>query len=138
MFQILLAEDNPGDVRLFIEALNSFGLSYQLAVAEDGQKAIAMVKGAAEGSQTRPDVIVLDVNLPRRNGDDVLRQIRAEPALRGLPVIMLTSSESPADYSVAKGLGADLYLRKPSNLEELLEIARIIEGVLTRAPGAKG
>ncbi len=131
----MLAEDNPGDVRLFREALNSRNLTFEIAVAPDGQKAIAMVKSASAGD-THLDLIVLDVNLPRHTGDEVLRSIRADPALSKVPVIVLTSSSSPVDQATATWLGADLYIRKPSDLEELLEIAKVIEGVLkrTRAP----
>jgi chemotaxis family two-component system response regulator Rcp1 len=129
-FRILLAEDNPGDVRLFREALDSLALTFELIVAEDGQKAIAMLKNT-EGPQAL-DLIVLDVNLPRHKGDEVLRQVRAEPSLASIPVIVMTSSEAPADKAAATWLGADLYIRKPSDLEELLEVAKVIEKVLMR------
>jgi chemotaxis family two-component system response regulator Rcp1 len=129
-FRILLAEDNPGDVRLFREALDSLALSFELIVAEDGEKAIALVKNTS-GSQAL-DLIVLDVNLPRHKGDEVLRQVRAEPTLGNIPVIVMTSSEAPADKATATWLGADLYIRKPSDLEELLEVAKVIEKILKR------
>lgn len=134
-FQILLAEDNPGDVRLFREALKTCNLVYDLAVAEDGQKAIAWVKNACQ-TGNRPDLIVLDINLPRHKGDEVLRQVRAEPAVRDVPVIVMTSSASPTDQTTASLLGADIYLQKPSDLEELLEVAKVIEGVLRRSKPA--
>jgi CheY-like chemotaxis protein len=130
-FKILLAEDNPGDVRLFCEALDSRALPFELTVAEDGEKAIAIVKNASAGG-TQLDLIVLDVNLPRHKGDEVLRQVRAEPSLRSVPVIVLTSSAAPADRATATWLGADLYVRKPSDLEELLEMAKVIEEMLKR------
>jgi chemotaxis family two-component system response regulator Rcp1 len=130
----LLAEDNPGDVRLFREALDSLALSFELIVAEDGEKAIALVKnksGDTSGNRAL-DLIVLDVNLPRHKGDEVLRQVRAEPALGNIPVIVMTSSDAPADKAAAAWLGADLYIRKPSDLEELLEVAKVIEKMLRR------
>jgi two-component system, chemotaxis family, response regulator Rcp1 len=130
IFRILLAEDNPGDVRLFREALDSLTLSFELIVAEDGEKAIALVKNKSGAPPL--DLIVLDVNLPRHKGDEVLRQVRAEPALGNIPVIVMTSSEAPADKATATWLGADLYIRKPSDLEELLEVAKVIEKVLKR------
>ena len=133
-FRILLAEDNPGDVRLFREALHSIALSFELIVAEDGEKAIALVKntsGDTSGNQAL-DLIVLDVTLPRHKGDEVLRQIRGKPALGNIPVIVMTSSEAPADKATATWLGADLYIRKPSDLEELLEVAKVIEKILKR------
>src|SRR5215471_215545 len=102
-----------------------------MAVAEDGQKAIAMVKSAPV-VENPPDLIVLDVNLPRHKGDEVLRHVRAEPALSGVPVIVLTSSSSPADQAAANGLGADLYIQKPSDLDELMQIAELIEDLLVK------
>ena len=136
-FKILLAEDNPGDVRLFREALSSRDLTFDLIVADDGQKALAIVKQACEGVTTL-DLIVLDVNLPRHKGDEVLRQIRAEPALSDVPVIVLTSSSAPADRAAATWLGADLFIRKPSDLEELLEVAKIVEDILKRNAASRG
>ena len=130
-FKILLAEDNPGDVRLFCEALDSRALRFELTVADDGEKAIAIVNNVST-DRVELDLIVLDVNLPRHKGDEVLRHVRAEPSLRRVPVIVLTSSAAPADQATPTWLGADLYIRKPSDLEELLEIAKVIENVLKR------
>jgi len=140
VFEILLAEDNPGDVLLFREALNSRQLSCNVVVAPDGQKAIALLGGPAEPSEPspepawRPHLIVLDVNLPKHNGDAVLRHVRRQPWLKGVPVIMLTSSASPVDRAEAISLGANLYLQKSSDLDELLEVGKIVEAVLSRRP----
>ena len=134
MFEILLAEDNPGDVLLFREALNSRGLPCKVVVAADGQKAMDLL--ANETASTpgwRPDLIVLDVNLPKYNGDSVLRHVRGQSWLKGVPVIMLTSSPSPGDRAAAIDLGANLYLQKSSDLDELLEVGRIVEAILERA-----
>jgi CheY-like chemotaxis protein len=133
VFQILLAEDNPGDVLLFREALNSRGLPCNLVVAPDGQKAIALLADEP-GSTWRPDLIVLDVNLPKHNGDVVLRHVRHQVWLKGVPVIMLTSSSSPADRATAMDLGATLYLQKSSDLNELLDVGRTVEAVLASTP----
>jgi CheY-like chemotaxis protein len=149
VFEILLAEDNPGDVLLFREALNSCQLPCHLVVAADGQKAIALLgseetleneekpgdeAGGAASRETnwRPHLIVLDVNLPKHNGDAVLRHVRRQPWLKGVPVIMLTSSASPADRAAAIDLGASLYLQKSSDLDELLEVGKIVQAVLAR------
>ena len=129
MFRILLAEDNPGDVLLFREALKTCTFQFELVVAENGQKAMEMVKNHVAAGPGL-DLAVLDVNLPKYNGDEVLRQIRLDPAICGLPVIMLTSSSWPADQKKAEELGATLFLQKPSTLDQLLEIAKIIEEVL--------
>jgi len=129
MFRILLAEDNPGDVLLFREALKSRDFKCELMVAADGQQAIAMVRDVASGGP-RPHLIVLDVNLPKQNGDAVLRQIRLEPMLAGIPVVVLTSSSSPLDRATANGLGASMYLEKPSDLEGLYRLGQVLEQVL--------
>lgn len=135
MFEILLAEDNPGDVLLFREALNSRQLPCNVVVAPDGQKAMTLLGDAAAGPpEWRPHLIVLDVNLPKHNGDTVLRHVRRQPWLEGVPVIMLTSSASPADRAAAIDLGANLYLQKSSDLDELLEVGKIVEAVLAQLP----
>jgi len=134
VFEILLAEDNPGDVLLFREALSSRDLPCNLVVAGDGQKAIALLGSEGGGAPVwRPHLIVLDVNLPKHNGDAVLRHVRGQPWLKGVPVIMLTSSASPADRAEAIELGANLYLQKSSDLDELLEVGKIVEAVLARS-----
>jgi len=157
VFEILLAEDNPGDVSLFREALNSCRLPCHVVVATDGQKAIALLgneenpgsegqPGGEEDSRQenrarppawRPHLIVLDVNLPKHNGDAVLRHVRRQPWLSGVPVIMLTSSASPGDRAAAIDLGATLYLQKSSDLDELLEVGKIVEAVLARGRSAE-
>lgn len=131
VFEILLAEDNPGDVLLFREALASCELVCNLVVAGDGQKAITLLGEETSGTPAwRPHLIVLDVNLPRYNGDAVLRHVRRQPWLKDVPVVMLTSSPSPADRAAAIELGANLYLEKSSDLDELLAIGNIIKSVL--------
>ena len=129
MFEILLAEDNPGDVLLFQEALNSCQLPCNVVVAADGQRAMALL---GDEALWRPHLIVLDVNLPKYNGDAVLRHVRRQPSLKGVPVIMLTSSASPADRAAAIELGANLYLQKSSDLDELLEVGKIVKAMLHR------
>lgn len=136
MYEILLAEDNRGDVLLFREALSSRDLPCNIVVAGDGQKAISLLgeetNQPPENTNWRPDLVVLDVNLPKHNGDAVLRHIRNQPRLKDVPVIMLTSSASPADRASATELGASLYLQKSSDLDELLEVGRIVEAILRR------
>jgi len=135
VFEILLAEDNPGDVLLFREALNNCALPCNVVVAADGQKAIALLGGEASTTPPwRPHLIVLDVNLPKYNGDAVLRHVRRQPWLQGVPIIMLTSSASPADRASAVELGANLYLQKSSDLDELLQVGKVVEAVLARIP----
>ena len=132
-----MAEDNPGDVLLFREALKSRDLPCNVVVAADGQKAIHLLSTSPKSdsnSAWRPHLIVLDVNLPKHNGDAVLRHIRGQPWLEGVPVIMLTSSASPDDRAKALDLGASLYLQKSSDLDELLEVGRVVERYLVANP----
>jgi two-component system, chemotaxis family, response regulator Rcp1 len=134
VFEILLAEDNPGDVLLFREALTTCELAFNLVVAPDGQKAIALLGDETRGiPDWRPHLIVLDVNLPKYNGDAVLRHVRRQPWLKDIPVVMLTSSPSPADRAAAMDLGASLYLQKSSDLDELLKIGNVVKSVLSGA-----
>jgi CheY-like chemotaxis protein len=130
LFRILLAEDNPGDVLLFREAVKSRQLPCEIVVAEDGHKAIAILNAVSAADGTRPDLIVLDVNLPKHNGNMILREVRSKESLAGVPVIMLTSSASPADRAAAAELGAQLYVEKSSDLDELLEVGRVVESIL--------
>lgn len=131
MHRILLAEDNPGDVLLFREALRVCKVAHELTVADDGEKALKLLEkaGTAEGG-TRPDLIVLDVNLPRRSGQEILRWVRGNPTLAGVPVIILTSSASPDDRTKAMESGANLYVQKSSDLDEIFEIGNTIQGLL--------
>ena len=94
--------------------------------------------GPARRPSWQPHLIVLDVNLPKYNGDIVLRHVRRQPWLEGVPVIMLTSSASPADRAVAIELGANLYLQKSSDLDELLEVGKIVESMLACARASDG
>lgn len=133
MFEILLAEDNPGDVLLFREALGSCSLPCNLVIAADGQQALALLgSGPKQNPAWKPHLIVLDVNLPKLDGETVLRHVREQRALDGVPVIMLTSSAAPADREAALRLGANLYLQKSSNLDEMLAVGKIVEDLLAR------
>jgi CheY-like chemotaxis protein len=138
VYLILLAEDNPGDVRLFREALNARGLAYELILAEDGDQALRLISETTTPLPKPPDVIVLDINLPKHNGDEVLRRSRSIPNWAAIPVIVLTSSESPADKTKVLQNGASLYLRKPSDLSGLAEIGGAVEAMLKapRTPAA--
>jgi len=128
-----LVEDNPGDVLLLQQALEMRDIPCIVEVAEDGQKAITIVRDrAGVGGGSLPDLIVLDVNLPKHGGSEVLEQIRGVSALSGVPVIMFTSSSSPVDQQRATELGANLYLQKPSDLDDLLSVAEVIEEILTK------
>ena len=135
MYRILLAEDNPGDVLLLREALVNSAVICDLMVAEDGQKAIALLRTVAADTGLRPDLIILDVNLPKHNGGEVLAHVRGDSAFAEVPVLMLTSSASPADQATASRLGANLYIQKPSDLDAFLGLGRVIASILTERGG---
>ena len=130
MFRILLAEDNPGDVLLFQEAVKSRQLPCEIVVAEDGHKAISLLNAASGANGAGLDLIILDVNLPKHNGNAILREVRSRDSLASVPVIMFTSSVSPADRAAAAQLGVNLFLEKSSDLEELFDVGRVVEGIL--------
>jgi CheY-like chemotaxis protein len=120
--QILLAEDNPADVYLIEEALREHEVAFEITVAEDGEAAMNMVtKG-----EVQPDIVLLDLNMPKRSGGEVLDRIRRD-ARSDIPVIVLTSSDSPSDREEALRLGATCYIRKPTGLDEFLEIGATIK-----------
>jgi two-component system, chemotaxis family, response regulator Rcp1 len=128
--RIVLAEDNPGDVLLFREALRQSKLACELIVVEDGEKALRLLSEMPGG--TCPDLIVLDVNLPKRSGQDVLKWVRSKPGLEKIPVIMLTSSASPDDRTKALLLGANLYVQKSSNLDEIFQIGCTVQALMQK------
>ncbi len=131
--RILLAEDNPGDVLLFREALRVCNLTYELVVTEDGEKALRLLENiGTPGNPAPPDLIVLDVNLPRHSGQEVLRWVRGNAALAAVPVIILTSSASPDDKTTAMELGADLYVQKSSDLDEIFQFGHTVQDLLER------
>ena len=136
--QILLAEDNPGDVFLIREALREQGLDYELSVIEDGEEAVSFVyrEGVYAGA-ARPDLILLDLNLPKCGGREIIQRIRETPELAKVPVVILSSSDWLKDRLDAAALGADRYIRKPSNLEEFMKIGAVLKELLsstTRVP----
>lgn len=131
-WSFVLAEDNPGDVFLVRRALNEQHLSYDLVVAKDGEEALKYVAEAANG-QRHVDLILLDLNLPRRDGVEVLTQLRSHPTLNGVPVVLLTSSDSPLDRERCLRLGANRYFQKPSNLTSFMEIGKVVKDLVDPA-----
>lgn len=125
---ILLVEDNPGDVRLMREALTINGGKNKLLVVEDGEQAIRFLRRAEPyANSVRPDLIFLDLNLPRKDGREVLAEIKADASLRRIPVIVLTTSEADRDIHRAYDLHANCYIRKPTDLDEYLDVIRACE-----------
>ena len=123
-----MQQNGPGQL-LLREALADSAIICDLMVAEDGQKAIALLQAVATDGP-RPDLIILDVNLPKRNGGEVLAHLRGDPAFAEVPILMLTSSASPADQATASRLGANLYIQKPSNLDAFLGLGKVIASIL--------
>jgi len=123
--RILLAEDNPADVYLIEEALREHNVSFEITVAQDGEKAMDLVTR----HEVQPDIVLLDLNMPKRSGREVLDVLRKEAGAE-LPVIVLTSSDSPADREEALRLGATRYIRKPTGLDEFLQIGATIKDLV--------
>lgn len=116
--RIVIIEDNPGDVLLIEKALKAKHIASDLTCFEDGQKAIqCLAKGEA------PDLVVLDLNLPKVEGIEVLKMIRSTPRLSDVPVVVFTSSESSADRQRTARLGATRFITKPSGLDDFLRVA---------------
>jgi len=116
--QILLVEDNPGDVRLSSEALKESDLPHCLNVVINGDQAMTFLRQEADYLHApRPDVIMLDLNLPGKNGLEVLQEIQSDQALNDIPIIILTSSDSDLDVLIAYKKHASAYLVKPSSLK---------------------
>jgi chemotaxis family two-component system response regulator Rcp1 len=126
--EILLVEDNRADVVLTTEALESSKLANTLHVVEDGVEALAFLRReGAYASKPRPDLVLLDLNLPRKNGSEVLAEIKGDSDLKRIPVVILTTSSDEKDILETYGLHANCYITKPVLLEEFMEIVRQIE-----------
>jgi two-component system, chemotaxis family, response regulator Rcp1 len=133
--RVLLVEDSPGDVRLTQEALRSTNNSIQLLVAKDGVQAVALLtRDGVYAHAPRPDLILLDLNLPGMHGCDVLARIKKDASLRTIPTIILTTSESETDIEQTYRLQANCYLRKPVQLDAFERLVRSINDLwLTKA-----
>ncbi|ADO75206.1 response regulator [Stigmatella aurantiaca] len=126
--EILLVEDNPGDVRLTIEALKEGKVRNNLSVARDGVEALAFLRreGIHEKA-SRPDLILLDLNLPRKDGREVLEEIKQDASLRRIPVVVLTTSKAEEDILRTYDLHANCYINKPVDLEQFISVVRSID-----------
>jgi CheY-like chemotaxis protein len=126
--EILLVEDNPGDVRLTIEALKDARVLNHMSVAEDGVEALAFLRRQGRHvNAPRPDVILLDLNLPRKNGREVLAEIKDDADFKRIPVVVLTTSRAEEDIMRSYNLHANCYIVKPVDLEQFLNVVRSIE-----------
>ena len=126
--EILLVEDNPGDVRLTVEGLNEGKVRNHLHVTRDGVEALAFLRREGEFSNAvRPDLILLDLNLPRKDGREVLQDLKSDPMLRTIPVVVLTTSRSEQDVLRSYELQANCYITKPVDLEQFITVVKSIE-----------
>ena len=126
--EILLVEDNPGDVRLTREALREGKVRNNLYVASDGVDALAFLRREGQyADAVRPDLILLDLNLPRKDGREVLQEIKADATLRYIPVVVLTSSQAEQDILRAYDLHANCYVSKPVDLDQFIHVVHSIE-----------
>lgn len=127
-FQVLLVDDNPGDVRLTQEAFKDAKVHLEMHVAGDGVEAMEfLLRQGKYGSATRPDLILLDLNLPRMDGRQVLAEIKNHPTLKAIPVVILTTSASDADIERSYLLHANCYISKPVDLEGFLTVVQSID-----------
>jgi two-component system, chemotaxis family, response regulator Rcp1 len=126
--EILLVEDSPGDVRLTREAFKDAKVHINLHVASDGAEAMDFLSREGEhGNAPRPDLILLDLNLPKKDGREVLEEIKVSPTLKSIPVVVLTTSASDADILRSYKLHANCYITKPVGLDGFLEVVKSID-----------
>jgi len=126
--EILLVEDNPGDADLAREALENSKILNTLSVVDDGEKALAFLHRNGKYAQApRPDLILLDLNLPKKNGREVLAEIKSDENLKRIPVVILTASKDEEDILKSYNLHANCYITKPIDLHQFVRVVRAIE-----------
>lgn len=140
--EILLVEDNPGDVRLTREALKEGKVLNHLHVVEDGADAVRFLRREGEfDGAVRPDLVLLDLNLPRKSGHEVLEEIKSDTDLRRIPVVVLTSSEAETDIARSYDRYANAYITKPVDLDQFISVVRSVEDFwleVVRLPAESG
>jgi CheY-like chemotaxis protein len=140
VFDVLLVEDDEGDVLMTKEAFEFYKLRNRLQVVTDGEKAVQYLRREGEYQDVpRPGLILLDLNLPRRDGREVLAELKADPELRTIPVVVLTTSKAEEDILRSYSLYANAYVSKPVDFERFIEVIRQIDNFfvsVVRLPGA--
>ncbi|HLG99377.1 MAG TPA: response regulator [Bryobacteraceae bacterium] len=130
---LLLVEDSPADVFLVREVMREEGFDCVLNVAEDGEKAIQIIDGLDENSAAAPpDVALLDMNVPRVSGSEVLQRIRSSRSCARIPVVMISSTDCPEERKLTLDLGATEFFRKPSNLAGFMELGKLVRRLRAR------
>ncbi len=125
---ILLMEDDAGDVELIREALRDAKISLSIDHVLDGEEGMRFLRGQGKyAAMKRPDIILLDLNMPRKDGREVLEEIKSDKALRAIPVVVLTTSDAETDIVSSYDLGANCYLKKPLGLDDFLHVVKSVE-----------
>lgn len=139
--RVLLTEDNRADVYLIREAFKEHLLEFELEVVDNGEKATLFMERLANGLAQPPDIVLLDLNLPRYDGKEVLHKLKQIPGGDTIPVVVVTSSDSPRDREEVAQLGASYYFRKSSELSDFMQIGKIVKDLIqaknTNAPSGK-
>lgn len=140
--EILLVEDSPSDTELTIEAIKDFKVSNHVSVVEDGVQALQFLRRqGAYAEAPRPDLIMLDLNLPRKDGREVLADIKGDEHLKAIPIVVLTTSRAERDILHAYQLNANCYITKPVDFNQFLDVIRTVESfwlyVVTLPPAPK-
>jgi two-component system, chemotaxis family, response regulator Rcp1 len=135
--RVLLAEDNRGDILLVEEALAHHGLEADLVVHRDGEEMLGTIVRIDAGELPCPDVVLLDLNLPRLNGQQLLKRMRESPLCGRMPVIIVTSSDARQDREATSRLGASAYFRKPSDYDEFLQLGALVREVVGTQGGVQ-
>ena len=126
--EILLVEDNPGDVRLVVESFKEAKVSNNLSVVGNGEEALAFLRrNGAYTNAPKPDLILLDLNLPKKDGREVLAEIKQDPCLRLIPVVIVTSSDAERDIVRSYELHANAYVTKPVGFDQFMNVIRSVE-----------
>ncbi|MBI5587019.1 MAG: response regulator [Deltaproteobacteria bacterium] len=126
--EILMVEDNPSDVRLTREAFKDAKVRNRMHVAVDGEDAMAYLRQEGKHRDAlKPDLILLDLNLPKKNGREVLSEIKADPDLKRIPVVILTTSDDEKDVFTAYDLHVNAYIKKPVDLDQFIKIVEAVE-----------
>jgi CheY-like chemotaxis protein len=137
--EVLLVEDDPGDVLLIREAFDFNKVNNNLNVVNDGEQALDYLRGVGEHvGAARPDLVLLDLNLPRKDGREVLAEVKSDPVLRAIPIVVLTTSEAEEDVLKSYQLHANAYVTKPVDFDRFISIVRQIDEFfvqVVRLPG---
>jgi CheY-like chemotaxis protein len=134
LFHILAVDDSLADLLLLEEAIKHHGLEVELSKAGDGDEALALLRSG----ELRPDLVLLDLNMPRQHGRDVLSEVKGDPALRSIPVIIFSTSSSPHDVAECYALHANSYLVKPVDFDGLGEVVKALDAFWVRTASLPG